>query len=154
MTQIYYNEEPDEEDRERLRFEKLNTSMQRYIREMKKARDQMLSFQENVMMKPFYMDIIQSSPSGSSLAAKITRKQKWAPALYGVAGAAKRTFVPAAVVALEKIPPLENVNKRKVKNRSFVMEQPKLSVPKPGPLLEKLESFFSGRMRWNGNKTK
>lgn len=51
--------ELDEEDIERMRFEKLNMSLQNYIREMQRAKNQLLAFQEEVMMKPVCMQLVE-----------------------------------------------------------------------------------------------
>ena len=74
--QMYLSGEVSEEESERDRFERLNTSMQQYIEGVNKARDVMLNYQQTVMMKPFYMNIIQNRPSGNTLIEKFLNRRK------------------------------------------------------------------------------
>lgn len=109
MTDDY---EMDEEDRDRQRYERLNLSLHSYINEMQQAKSDMLAYQEDVMMKPFYMKIIEGSLTGPALVERIvTNKKRSSKLNTSNVTIAKGT---AAEIA-------GNQRRKKLNNKSFVL---------------------------------
>ena len=70
MTEDY---ETAEENRRQARLEKLNVSLHDYISDIQKAKEELNSFKEQYLMKPFYKPILENVQSASAVAKAATK---------------------------------------------------------------------------------
>jgi len=137
MTQEY---EMDEEEQEWARYEKLNTSLQNYISLMQRAKNELRNYQETVLMKPFYMQIIENSPSGSLLAEKLNKR--------------KAAFKWANIVRKQKREENGEERPKVSQNRSFasrINQKGSLALHKPREIIAK-QYFLAGRLLCRKNR--
>jgi len=100
MTEVFYDQEPDLEEKQRIYYEKLNSSMRKYISEINTEKQKILNFQETVMMQPFYMRILQRTPNGDSLVQKLKSRKKL---LFGTGILPKKLDKKPAIKSRQKL---------------------------------------------------
>eukprot|EP00831_Metopus_contortus_P082976 TRINITY_DN9095_c0_g1_i1.p1 TRINITY_DN9095_c0_g1~~TRINITY_DN9095_c0_g1_i1.p1 ORF type:complete len:257 (+),score=41.59 TRINITY_DN9095_c0_g1_i1:35-805(+) len=73
--QTDYFDEIDREEKTREKYEKLNRTLNTYLSEIHRARESLSTYHKNVLNKPFYMPILETSAIGSTIISKLLHKR-------------------------------------------------------------------------------